>query len=195
MIMVKDRHDSIAEHRIARCSIVNYNGHVLFDKTFKPTGRVVNYLTWVSGITPDICNKSPPFAAFKDQIFKILNNKIIVGHSLKNDFRALGYEKFELAKIRDLSFWPFLHKNHKTNSLKSLTQSHLNLNIQNSTGHCSIEDARAAMLIYKKYEKQWEDDIKFNRYADIQEQVLNELRKKQNVNELYFSKIFLQKFA
>lgn len=35
-----------------RVSVVNYNGHVLYDKYVKPLGRVTDYRTWVSGVQP-----------------------------------------------------------------------------------------------------------------------------------------------
>jgi RNA exonuclease 4 len=37
---------------LARVSIVNYNGHVLYDKYVRPEDSVTDYRTWVSGITP-----------------------------------------------------------------------------------------------------------------------------------------------
>jgi len=38
---------------LARCSIVNYHGHILMDKYVIPEGHMVtNYRTWVSGVTP-----------------------------------------------------------------------------------------------------------------------------------------------
>ena len=37
---------------LARVSIVNYHGHVLYDKYVRPEGKVTDFRTWVSGITP-----------------------------------------------------------------------------------------------------------------------------------------------
>ena len=37
---------------LARVSIVNYNGHVLYDKYVRPSGYITDFRTWVSGITP-----------------------------------------------------------------------------------------------------------------------------------------------
>jgi RNA exonuclease 4 len=36
---------------LARVSIVNYYGHVLIDSFIRPTKKITNYLTWVSGVT------------------------------------------------------------------------------------------------------------------------------------------------
>jgi len=56
MVMVEGN-----RHELARCSIVNYNGHVLFDKFIKPKQRITNFLTWVSGVTPAKIKNSPTY--------------------------------------------------------------------------------------------------------------------------------------
>lgn len=73
---------------IARLSIVNYNGHVLFDEFFKPRGRVTNYLTWVSGCTYQNTKDAQYFSDLKPKIEKIFKDKLVVGHSLHNDFKV-----------------------------------------------------------------------------------------------------------
>jgi len=35
---------------LARASIVNYNGIVIYDKYVRPNDRITDYRTWVSGI-------------------------------------------------------------------------------------------------------------------------------------------------
>ena len=37
---------------LARCSIVNHHGHVLYDSYVKPKEPVTDYRTWVSGVKP-----------------------------------------------------------------------------------------------------------------------------------------------
>jgi len=76
-------------HELARCSIVDYNGHVLFDEMIKPKGKITNYLTWVSGITPSNLKGAKSFDDHKTEILDILKGRTIVGHSLKNDFEVL----------------------------------------------------------------------------------------------------------
>ena len=46
---------------LARVSIVNYNGHIVYDKYVKPRGNITNYRTWVSGITPYHLKTAIPF--------------------------------------------------------------------------------------------------------------------------------------
>jgi hypothetical protein len=48
-----------------RVSIVNYNGHVLYDHFVKPEGQITNFRTWVSGVTPLHMKNSKPFKVAK----------------------------------------------------------------------------------------------------------------------------------
>jgi len=116
-------------HELARCSIVNYNGYVLFDKFIKPKRRITNFLTWVSGVTPAKIKNSPTYDEVKDEILGILANKKIVGHSLKNDFEALGYYPEE-HNIRDLAHYRQIRNQGKILSLKKMCDQLLNFTIQ-----------------------------------------------------------------
>lgn len=76
---------------LARISVVNYYGHVIMDEFVKPVGNITNYRTWVSGIKPHHMFKATNFKEIVPRIHKLLDQKIIVGHSLHNDFKVLGY--------------------------------------------------------------------------------------------------------
>lgn len=79
---------------LARCSIVNYYGHILMDKFVIPDGQVTNYRTWVSGVTPNHLKSSSGAITFKEAkelAHKLLIDKIIVGHSLKHDFDVMEF--------------------------------------------------------------------------------------------------------
>jgi RNA exonuclease 4 len=74
---------------LARISIINYFGNVLLDTWVIPDGQVTNYRTWVSGVTPDKLkpeNGAIPFKKAKKIAFKILEDKILIGHSIAHDF-------------------------------------------------------------------------------------------------------------
>ena len=93
MIACKDSSGNTIKE-IARLSIVNYNGHVLFDEYFKPRNKVINYLTWVSGITYENTKDANYFSDLKGKVYSIFKNKIIVGHSIQNDFQCLHYQHY-----------------------------------------------------------------------------------------------------
>ncbi|KAB0398355.1 hypothetical protein E2I00_019109, partial [Balaenoptera physalus] len=50
------------ESGLARCSLVDYHGNVLYDKFIRPEGEITDYRTPVSGITPQNMEEATPFA-------------------------------------------------------------------------------------------------------------------------------------
>lgn len=55
---------------LARCSIVNLYGTVLYDKFIRPEGDITNYRTQVSGVTPLHMAGATPFAEAKSEVSK-----------------------------------------------------------------------------------------------------------------------------
>jgi DNA polymerase III epsilon subunit-like protein len=60
--------DCSGEKRLARASIVNYNGHILYDSYIRPEERVTNFLTAVSGISPNVIKNAPTLAQQKEKV-------------------------------------------------------------------------------------------------------------------------------
>ncbi|KAL1247517.1 hypothetical protein QQF64_022893 [Cirrhinus molitorella] len=151
---------------LARCSIVNYYGSVLYDKYILPQHPVTDYRTKWSGIRKHHLQQAVPFVDAQKEIVDILTGKIIVGHSIFNDFRALNVS-VPPQMIRDTCSSKLLRElynsfNASGISLKRLSHSLLNRTIQSGrNGHCSVEDARATMDLYKLVEDQWEKDISY----------------------------------
>ena len=91
----------------------------------------------------------------------MLKGKTVVGHALHNDFQALGVlpndDGLEKVRIRDTQQLKSLRIPGETGipSLKNLANYWLKEDIQ-AGAHSSVEDARAAMRLYKLKEKQWE---------------------------------------
>lgn len=148
---------------LARCSIVNYNGDVLYDSTSFPC-HIVDYRTRWSGIRKQHMVNATPFKIARSQILKILTGKIVVGHAIHNDFKALQY--FHPKSLtRDTSHIPLLNRKadcpeNATMSLKRLTKKLLDRDIQvGKSGHSSVEDAQATMELYKLVEVEWEQHL------------------------------------
>ncbi|NXA19134.1 AEN nuclease, partial [Ibidorhyncha struthersii] len=149
---------------LARCSVVNYEGDVIYDKYVQPELPVVDYRTRWSGITKQHMKNAIPFKAAQAEILKILKDKIVVGHAIHNDFQALKYFHPK-DRTRDTSRIPVLNQRAglpvgASVSLKSLARHLLQKKIQvGCKGHSSVEDAQTAMELYRLVEVQWETEL------------------------------------
>ncbi|NXS68256.1 I20L2 protein, partial [Pandion haliaetus] len=139
---------------LARCSIVGYQGDVMYDQYIRPAAPIVDYRTRWSGIRRQHMVNAVPFGKAQREILRILSGKIVVGHAIYNDFKALKYFHPK-ALTRDTSKIPLLNRKggfpeNVSISLKRLTKELLHKDIQvGKSGHSSVEDARATMELYK----------------------------------------------
>ena len=146
------------ESALARVSIVNYHGQQLYDSFVAPMEPVTDYRTFVSGITPKLLQSARSLEHVQADVSKLLDGKILIGHSVRNDLDALllGHPK---RNIRDTSKHP-TYRNYaggKTPGLKKLAKEILGVDIQGGE-HSSIEDARAAMLLFRKEKVAFEQE-------------------------------------
>ncbi|KAJ1423152.1 RNA exonuclease 4, DEDDh 3-5 exonuclease domain [Sesbania bispinosa] len=98
------------------------------------------------------------FWTAQKKVAELMKGRILVGHALQNDLKALllSHPKKD---IRDTSeYQPFL-KSSSRKALRHLAAEHLGVKIQTGE-HCPVEDARAAMLLYQRNRKEWEKSIK-----------------------------------
>jgi DNA polymerase III epsilon subunit-like protein len=151
-----------SEDALARASIVNFEGRVLYDQFVKPPRKVTDYRTQWSGIRPADLINAIPFKLAQDEVAKLLHGRIVVGHGVRSDFSALML-KHPRRLIRDtLLFRPLCPRGPK--KLKHICKEVLNLDIQDGE-HDSVEDARAVLAIYKRVRKQWEKKIVEKRHS------------------------------
>ncbi|KAL4613239.1 apoptosis-enhancing nuclease isoform X1 [Arapaima gigas] len=149
---------------VARCSLVNYYGEVVYDKYIKPCQPVVDYRTRWSGISKHHLVNAVPFKKARHEILQILKGKVVVGHALQNDFWALGFVPPKHL-IRDTSHTHLLRQlsglsGRGSVSLKKLAKVLLKRDIQiDQKGHNSVEDALAALDLYKLVEGPWEEEM------------------------------------
>lgn len=141
---------------LARVSIVNYHGHQIYDSFVLPKEAVTDYRTFVSGITPELLKSARTLEVVQADMAKLLDEKILVGHAVKNDLAALllGHSKRD---IRDTSRHPAFRQlaGGKTPGLKKLARQVLGVDIQGGE-HSSIEDARATMLLFRREKEGFE---------------------------------------
>ncbi|KAF1775202.1 Exonuclease, RNase T/DNA polymerase III [Phytophthora cactorum] len=148
------------DERAARCSIVDYDGNVLYDKHVRPVEKVTDFRTHVSGIKSSSLRHAIPFAQCLKEVGKQLQDKIVVGHALKNDFQALMFTPPKHL-IRDTPTTDRICKLYPK-SLKNLTEEILGKHIQTGQ-HDSVEDARATLELYKKEQFAWEKYLRTNK--------------------------------
>ena len=157
---------------LARVTVVNEYGNVILDTFVQATERVTDYRTKVSGVRPRDLKNAPKFVDVQKMVSKLIDKKIVVGHGLKNDFRALLLNH-PRERTRDTALYHLFTRplrstercvegaprGRGSRSLKELTRTHLRMTIQDGE-HSSAEDARAALFLYAKYKRKWEKSLK-----------------------------------
>lgn len=153
------------KHQLARVSIVNQMGEVLLDKYVRPVETVVDYRTEVSGIRPrDLRDRAEDFIAVQREVAQLLTGRFLVGHAIYNDLKVLQLQHPQRA-LRDTSkYRPLVQRvtGGATPSLKTLARCVLGENIQIGE-HSSVEDARAAMRIFNRYQEEWERSVRLRK--------------------------------
>lgn len=136
---------------LARVSLVNFHGTQVYDSFVKPKEFVTDWRTHVSGVSKKNMATARPFDEVQEQIAELLKDRILIGHAIKHDLDALmlGHPK---SAIRDTSRFSGFRKYSagRTPSLKKLAKEILGVDIQGGE-HSSIEDARATMLLFRRY--------------------------------------------
>uniref|UniRef100_A0A7S4MVH6 Exonuclease domain-containing protein n=1 Tax=Odontella aurita TaxID=265563 RepID=A0A7S4MVH6_9STRA len=118
----------------------------------------------------------------RERASKLLRNKIVIGHSVSVDLMALGLDDHPPDLVRDTaSYAPFMRKNGKSNKLRNLTKLRLGRSIQpNGKFHCCVEDAVAALDLYKLVWEDWEESIIDVNKTAYRESELTGISDKQN---------------
>ncbi|TYZ63494.1 hypothetical protein PybrP1_006662 [[Pythium] brassicae (nom. inval.)] len=131
---------------LARLTLVDSNEKVLIDEFVRPTNPIVDYCTPYSGITAEIMDGTSTTLADAQQLFlqHVPASAILVGHSLENDLLALRILHRRI--IDTTALYPHPKGMPFRSALRFLASTYLNRAIQTrSDGHCSVEDAVAAL--------------------------------------------------
>ena len=135
---------------LARISLVDWSGNPILDSYVKPPLPIKEYNTQYSGITPaHLEHCTTTLADIQKKLSELIGpESIICGHSLESDLCAL---KMTHPFIIDTALlYPHPRGLPLRQSLKFLTQRYLKREIQTqSSGHDSIEDARAVLDLVK----------------------------------------------
>uniref|UniRef100_A0A0N5AGL4 RNA exonuclease 4 n=1 Tax=Syphacia muris TaxID=451379 RepID=A0A0N5AGL4_9BILA len=160
-----------SDNMLARVSIVNEDGEPIYDKYVKPTQRITDFRTALSGIRPHNLDNGLPFSQVQSEVSKLIAGRIVVGHAIHNDFKVLNISH-PRKLTRDTFKYPLLRQavNKKAPSLKLLSKEILGITIQEGE-HDSVSvilvnygsfvvDARVALKLYLLHKKKWENDLR-----------------------------------
>ena len=147
----RDGHRSV----LARVSVVNSDGNLVYDSFVSPTKEVTDYRTWVSGVRPHDLKNAPSLEKVQSDVKAIISGRVVVGHALQNDWEALGFaHRNDL--VRDTAkYGPLCKRSGKPKRLKKLAAEFLGLQIQTGE-HSPSEDAMAALYLYQKFQARWD---------------------------------------
>jgi RNA exonuclease 4 len=147
---------------LARVSLVDWHGAVLLDTYVKVPDRVTDFRTWVSGVTPRHLQAAMDAAACRRAVTDLVRDKILVGHALQHDLKAL-FLTHPPTQTRDTAKYPPYQRlgsdgKRRPAKLRDLVQTHLTLSSFQQPGeaHDSVQDAAAAMELYKRVHEEWE---------------------------------------
>uniref|UniRef100_UPI00398E9D0F interferon-stimulated 20 kDa exonuclease-like 2 n=1 Tax=Pristiophorus japonicus TaxID=55135 RepID=UPI00398E9D0F len=119
---------------LARCSVVGYEGDLVYDRFVLPPNPITDFRTRWSGVRRHHMRNATPFKLAQKEILKVLCGKVVVGHAVHNDFKALNYFHPQ-SMTRDTSKIPLLNRKagfpeKESVSLKRLTKQLLHRDIQ-----------------------------------------------------------------
>lgn len=143
-------------HALARASLVDFHGRQIYDSFVRPTERVTDWRTSITGITPKQMREARDFDEVQQEVADIIKGRILVGHDLRHDLDVLLLTH-PITHIRDTArFAGYKKYGHGPKpALRILAKEVLDMEIQ-SGHHSSIEDARVAMLLFRKRKSEFD---------------------------------------
>jgi DNA polymerase III epsilon subunit-like protein len=146
---------------LASVCVVNAAGNVLYASLVRPQRPVTDYRTQYSGVTAEMLADADAreFHEVRAAVKAIIAGRIVVGHSVDNDFVALGIDH-PAALTRDTAHdLRRLKEGRRPKRLRVLVADFLGLRIQRNdgSGHDPAEDARASLYLYLAFRGEFED--------------------------------------
>ncbi|KAF8499134.1 hypothetical protein F5888DRAFT_145808 [Russula emetica] len=128
---------------VARVSLADYRGNVVLDTLVRPTHEVTNYRTAETGLVSAHLTNAPPFREVQHRVSALIRDKIIVGHNLWQFLSVLCISHPTIHTRDVAAFVPF----HRGLGYGGLGYEH------------PLENARAALDLYRSVQHPWENAI------------------------------------
>jgi len=157
---------------LARVSIVDYDLKVLLDVHASVPCPVTDFRTHVSGVRPgDIDPRRNPDAldpaVVREKVCAILNKKILIGHSLRNDLGALMIDHPKRERRDTAEYKPLMRASGRgggkmrPKKLRDLVWERIGRRIQvEGEEHDSVDDATGTMELFRTVRVAWEAEIR-----------------------------------
>ncbi|EAU91958.1 MipD protein [Coprinopsis cinerea okayama7 len=147
------------ESSLARVSLVNFYGEVIMDEFVRQRERVVDYRTQWSGIRESDMVHAKLFLEVQKQVADLLKDRILVGHAVHNDLKALllSHPYPYTRDTQVLAYKSGLTKSKRI-ALRNLVKEQIGLTIQ-AGEHSSVTDARATMAVYRLHKKEFDKSM------------------------------------
>ncbi|KAF8588499.1 hypothetical protein K439DRAFT_638068 [Ramaria rubella] len=148
---------------LARVTIIDFHGHTLMDTFVLPTMTVVDYRTASTGINADHLSSSSAmnFSKVQRHVAEMIRGRVLIGYCLWSDLSVLGITH-PAAMTRDVAlFMPFraaLGKPKQIFGLPTLVYHLMRRQIQMGRLD-SLENARAALDLYRSHSVNWENAV------------------------------------
>ncbi|WWD21834.1 hypothetical protein CI109_106322 [Kwoniella shandongensis] len=149
-----------SESALARVSLINYHGSIIYDTFVQPRERVTDWRTWISGVRESDVAGAPGFEEVQKKVAEIVEGRVLVGHAIDNDLKVLLLSHPN-PLIRDTQKCKMLREKAKNKhpGLKKLAEMELGIQIQKGS-HSSVTDARATMALYRLHKSEWEQQLR-----------------------------------
>ncbi|KAH9176991.1 hypothetical protein EDB89DRAFT_1937519 [Lactarius sanguifluus] len=148
---------------VARVSLTDYRGNVVLDTLVRPTHEVTNYRTAETGLVAAHLVNAPLFREVQHRVASLIRDKIIVGHNLWLFLSVMGISHPTINTRDVAAFVPFrrgLGCGSTTPPLHVLVHRLMGRSMGLGYEH-PLENARAALDLYRSAERAWESAIDF----------------------------------
>jgi len=169
---------------VARVTLVDWDGRIVWDEFVRQEQEVTDYRTFVSGITPlDLEDAVVTIDECRRKVQAMIVDKVLVGHGLKNDLKALNISHHWTETRDTAKYDPFMQSRFDDNvlrprKLKELALEYLERKIQREgEPHSAYEDAAAAMDLYRMVRRKWEKvmDYKIRKTNEIEQKLSSKI--------------------